>query len=65
MPQIGFSDPVHVSRSERYHFTHWCGKTIEWEWYYNGVQQFPMFYDGISHVSLTKCPQCDRKLTTP
>ena len=65
MPQLDFSTPVHVSRSARETFTHWCGKTIKWEYVYNGVQEWPLFYDGISHVCISRCPQCDQKLTTP
>ena len=65
MPQVGFTGAVQEHLDERHTMTHWCGKTITWQWYYNGVQSWPLFWDGVSGVSLIRCPQCDRKLTTP
>lgn len=65
MPQIGFSAPVQERLSDCRTMIHWCGKAISWQWYYNGVQERPLFWDAVTGAGLIRCPQCGNVLTAP
>jgi len=65
MPQIGFSTPVQANYSDLRPMTHWCGKSLIWQWYYNGAQERLLFWDATTGVGLIRCPQCNQVLTVP